>query len=194
MDRKECFVHVSDLRKHLAFSNSLFSTSTPTLCEPYSPAPEGLTPWSTEDGVAAPIPGDICVARCREFGLEDICVVRMLDSGHFQWYSNPLNNPIITKDVRGRTSFDNFRRTCFLPGWEIPNSSTDVRYCDAAHILAIEGEKMPFVTEREAILPYIFLWGVQLTKNGTFKVRTLAWIEQECRRQDEMLSVSAAGR
>jgi hypothetical protein len=60
--------------------------------------------------------------------------------------------------------------------------------------MAIEGEKVPFVTDREAVLPCIFLWGVQLTKNGTFKVRTLAWIEQECKRQDEMLSVSAAGR
>jgi hypothetical protein len=192
-DRKECFAHVSDLRKHVAFSNSLFSTSTPTLCEPYSPAPEGFTPWSTDDGVAAPVPGDVCVARCREFGLEDICVVQMLENGRFQWFSNPLNNPTVTKDVRGRTSFDNFRRTCFLPGWEIRESPTDVRYCDAADILAIEGEKVPFITDR-AIVPCIFLWGVQLTKNGTFKVKTLAWIEQECKRQDEMQSVSAAGR
>ena len=192
-DRKECFAHISDLRKHVAFSNSLFSTSTPTLCEPYSPAPEGFTTWSTDDGVAAPVPGDICVARCREFGLEDICVVQMLENGRFQWFSNPLNNPIVTKDVRGRTSFDNFRRTCFLPGWEIRNSPTDVRYCDAANILTIEGEKVPFITD-SAIIPCIFLWGVQLTKNGTFKMKTLAWIEQECTRQDEMLSVSAAGR
>ena len=92
------------------------------------------------------MPGDICVARCREFGLEDICVIKMLENGRFQWYSNPLNNPTVTKDVRGRTSFDNFRRTCFLPGWEIRDSSTDVRYYDTVDILAIEGEKVPFVT------------------------------------------------
>ena len=92
------------------------------------------------------MPGDICVARCREFGLEDICVIKMLENGRFQWYSNPLNTPTVTEDVRGRTSFDNFRRTCFLPGWEIRDSPTDVRYCDAVDILAIEGEKVPFVT------------------------------------------------
>jgi hypothetical protein len=192
VNRKEQLAHISDLRLHTPFSKNLFDTSCPTLSEPYTEAPEGLTTWSTVDGIATPKPGDICLARFREFEPEDICVVRMLSNGRFQWYSNPLNNPTVTRAVIGRTSFDNFRRTCFLPGWEIPTSTTHVQYCAVEDLQ--KKERTPFTEEHEKIIPLIFLWGVTLTKNGTFRANTLSWIEQECKRQDEIRVLSTAGR
>ena len=121
-------------------------------------------------------------------------MLEVLEGGLCQWYSNPLSNLNVNAAVKGRTYFDNFRRTCFLPGWEVPRSLTEVRYCDAAQIQKLGPEQIPFTVDMKDIRPYIFLWKVKLTKNGTFQIRTLAWIEQECRRQDEIQAISAAGR
>jgi exonuclease III len=176
---KERLAHVSDLRKHIPFSNTVFDTSCPTRCESYSPTPEGFTLWSTEDGKAAPKVGDICLARIREFAPEDICVLELLGNGVFQWYSNPLSRPQANKRVRNLTSFELFKRTCFLPGWDRDENSVD-------YLKLEKGEmRNPFTVPAEDVLPYIFIWGLKIQNNGNFKADTLMWIEQECQRQDE---------
>ena len=114
-------------------------------------------PWFTDDGVAAPVPGDICVARCREFGLEDICMVKVLENGQFQWHSNlnPLNNPRRpwALDAHSLNVLKAFYNTQMGDSGSFDGCS--VFNCDAnasaAEILALEGEKVPFVTQRENV-------------------------------------------
>jgi len=175
-------VHISDLRKHTPFSTELFDTSCPTVCEPYQPPPEGFTLWSTSSGVATPKVGDVCIVRLLQYQPEDICVLKLLADGTFQWYSNPRSSPQVNRQVRNTQSFDLFKQTYFLPGWELDATRTaEVEYRE----LKPDETQIPFVANHADIIPFIFLWGVQFQNNHNFNRATLAWIEQECKRQDE---------
>ena len=193
-EKCERVAHISDLRKHTPFSKDLFDTSCPTSGEPYTDAPEGLTVWSSENGVAYPKPGDICIARLLQYSPEDICVLKCLDNGTFQWFSNPISNSILHRKVKKFTSFELFQKTWFLPGFETDETlESYVEYREPR-----KGEKCaPFVAQGGEIIPNIFLWGVQFLKKnedppgtignfGTFKNNTLAWIEQEILRQNSL--------
>jgi hypothetical protein len=177
-------VHISDLRKHTPFSTELFDTSCPTVCEPYQPPPEGFTLWSTSSGVATPNVGDICIVRLLQYHPEDICVLKLLADGTFQWYSNPRSSPQVNRQVRNTQSFDLFKQTYFLPGWELDATRTaEIEYRE----LKPDETQIPFVANHADIIPFIFLWGVQFQSNHNFSRSTLAWIEQECKRQDEAI-------
>jgi hypothetical protein len=135
---------------------SLFDTSCPTVCEPYQPPPEGFTLWSTSSGVATPTVGDICIVRLLQYQPEDICVLKLLADGTFQWYSNPRSSPQVNRQVRNTQSFDLFKQTYFLPGWELDATRTaEVEYRE----LKPDETQIPFVANHADIIPFVFLWG-----------------------------------
>ena len=121
-------------------------------------------------------------------------MLKCLDNGTFQWFSNPISNSILHRKVKKFTSFELFQKTWFLPGFETDETlESYVEYREPR-----KGEKCaPFVAQGDEIIPNIFLWGVQFLKKnedppgtsgnfGTFKNNTLAWIEQEILRQNSL--------
>ena len=109
-------------------------------------------------------------------------MLKLLTDGTFQWYSNPRSNPQVNRQVRNTQSFDLFKQTYFLPGWELDATRTaEVEYRDLK-----PGEiQIPFVAKHADIIPFVFLWGIQFQNNHNFNRATLSLIEQECKRQDE---------